>query len=261
VKIFHLLIIVFFAVFFNSCSNNFQEEKTVKQLDPKLLETKLGKIENQKLITKIEKKKEVLKKLEKKKVMPVSVKKENFKNILVPIVTEVYTQLNQQYNQVKEDLKQNRNIEYIESLKKYYKAKTDEELLMALKPHPISIALAQSAIESAWLTSRFTKVANNIFGVWSFRKNEPRVEANATRGEKKIYLKKYKNYKSAIFDYYKNLGKHSAYKGFRELKMQTDDPYLLVEHLQSYSEKGAIYTNLLKRIIEINQFDIYDIKK
>jgi len=260
VKLFQLFFVLVFAFFLNSCSNNFQENKTVKQLDPKLLETKIGKIEKQKLITKIEKKKEVLKKLKKKKVIPISVKKENFKNILVPIVTEVYTQLDLQYNQVKEDIEQNRNHDFIESLKKFYKAKTDEELLMALKPHPISIALAQSAIESAWLTSRFTKVANNIFGVWSFRKNEPRVEANSTRGETKIYLKKYKNYKSAIFDYYKNLGKHSAYKEFRKLKMKTNDPYQLVEHLQSYSEKGTAYTNLLKRMIEINQFDKYDIK-
>ena len=241
-QILKLFSIFFLAVFFNSCSNDSKNNKSVKQLDSKLLETKNGKSENQ-------------------KVIPVYIKKENFKNILVPIVTEVYTQLDLQYNQIKEDIEQDRNHKYIESLKKYYKAKTNEELLMALKPHPISITLAQSAIESAWLTSRFTKVANNIFGVWSFRKNEPRVEANGTRGNKKVYLKKYKNYKSAILDYYKNIAKGWAYKEFRKQKMLTDDPYVLVEYLQSYSEKGAAYTDLLKRMIATNQFDQYDIKR
>ena len=257
-KILHISLILFVAFILNSCSDK-EKINQVKQFDNKLLDTKIGTIQNQKLVTAIKKKE--LPKIIKKKIIPVSVKKENFIKILVPIITEVYTQLDLQYNTVVEDIATNRNSEYIETLKKYYNVKTDEELLMALKPHPISIALAQSAIESAWLTSRFTNVANNIFGVWSFRKSEPRVEANATRGEKRIYLKKYKNFKSAIYDYYKNLGKHRAYNDFRVHKMITDDPYILVEHLLAYSEKGAVYTKLLKRMIEINQFDQYDIKK
>jgi len=256
-KFLHLLFIFALAFFLSSCSDK-EKIAQVKKLDTKLLDTKIGTIQNQKLITKLEKKKPI--KI-KRKIIPVSVKKENFKNILVPIVTEVYTQLNIQYNSVKEDIEKDRNHEYIQSLQKFYNVKTNEALLMALKPHPISIALAQSAIESAWLTSRFTKVANNIFGVWSFRKNEPRVEANATRGEKKIYLKKYNNFKSAIYDYYKNLGKHKAYAEFRKYKMQTNDPYVLVNYLLAYSEKGETYTKLLQRMIEINQFDMYDIKE
>ena len=215
----HITLVLCIAFLFTSCSQE-EQAKEVKQLDLKLLDSKIGKIENQKLITQVEQKE--LKKIKREKIIPVSVKKENFKKVLVPIVTEVYTQLDLQYKSVKQDIENNTNQEYIEKLKEYYNVKSNEELLMALKPHPISIALAQSAIESAWLTSRFTNVANNIFGVWSFRKNEPRVEANATRGEKKIYLKKYKNFKSAIFDYYKNLGKHRAYKAFRKAKMETD---------------------------------------
>ena len=257
-KFLHITLIILLAFFFTSCSNE-KQLKQVRQLELKLLDSKIGTIKDQKLVTKIEEKKAP--KVKKRKIIPVSVKKENFKKVLVPIITEVYTQLDLQYKSVAEDIINDRNHEYIETLKKYYNVKTNQELLMAIKPHPISIALAQSAIESAWLTSRFTKVANNIFGVWSFRKNEPRVEANATRGEKKIYLKKYKNFKSAIYDYYKNLGKHRAYKAFREHKMLTNDPYVLVEHLLAYSEKGEVYTKLLKRMIEINQFDIYDIKK
>lgn len=255
-KYIHFSFLLIIAFMFSSCYSN---DKEVKQLEAKLLESKLGTIENQRLITQLEKKE--VPKIPKKKVIPVSIKKQNFKNILVPIVTEVYNQLQQQYKKVKEDIAYNRNHDFIESLKIFYGVDNNEDLLLALKPHPISITLAQSAVESAWLTSRFTKVANNIFGVWSFRENEPRVAANDTRGDKVIYLRKYKNFKSAIFDYYKNLAKNGAYKEFREQRMVTNDPYVLVDYLTAYSEKREKYTKLLKRIIKRNNFDLYDTKK
>ena len=191
----------------------------------------------------------------------VEQKKQHFKNILVPIVTEVYNRLENQYQAIKRDINSNVNRDYIEKLKIQYKAKTDETLLYALKPHPISIVLAQAAIESAWLTSRFTISANNIFGVWSFNKKEPRIAANATRGTKKIYLKKYKTFGAAVTDYYKTLAKTWAYAEFRKQRTLTNDPYKLVKLLESYSERKEYYTNLLKRMIEYNKFYEYDIKK
>ena len=149
----------------------------------------------------------------------------------------------------------------IEKLKKEYNAKTDQLLLNALKPHPISILLAQAAAESAWLTSRFTKEANNIFGVWSFNKNEPRIAASGLRGDKTIYLKKYKNLKDAVKDYYKNLGKTWAYAEFRKQRMLTSNPYVLSDYLTSYSEKKGEYTKLLRSMIKYNKFDQYDVKE
>jgi len=262
--LFSLLSIV---IIFTGCNNNTKE---VKFLDDSFLNTKVGTIVDQKMskeiivikkpiIIKKEIKKIVKKKL-KKKTITVQQKKQRFKDILVPIITEIYHTLEQQYQSVKRDINTNVNRPYIEKLKVEYKAKTDEMLLHALKPHPISIVLAQSAIESAWLTSRFTKSANNIFGVWSFNKKEPRIAANATRGEKKIYLKKYKTYKSAVADYYKTLARSWAYPKFREQRTLTNDPYQLVEYLESYSEKKKVYTDTLKKMIEYNKFYEYDVK-
>ena len=74
---------------------------------------------------------------------------------------------------VKKDLKSGSNAAKIEKLKTIYKVKSDKSLLLALKPHPRSIALAQAAMESAWATSRFFVKANNVFGMWSVNKNEP----------------------------------------------------------------------------------------
>ena len=41
------------------------------------------------------------------------------------------------------------------AVREKYRAVTDRDLLGALKPHPISIVLAQVAMESAWGTSCF----------------------------------------------------------------------------------------------------------
>ena len=244
------------TLFFTGCDEN----KIIK-LEEGFTNTKLGTIQNQELVTKIIVPKPIVVKKVKKVPLSVQQKKQRFKDILVPIATEVYNTLYNQYIDVKRDIEQNINREFIEKMKVEYRAKNDEELLYALKPHPISILLAQGAIESAWLTSRFTVKENNIFGVWSFNKNEPRIEANATRGEKKIYLRKYKTYKAAIFHYYKNLAKNRAYKEFRKQRTLTDDPYELVQYLGSYSEKKEIYTNTLKKMIEYNKFYEYDIKR
>jgi len=248
------LIFTFSIILFSGCYDS--ETKVLKE---NFLDTKVGKIENFKLITTIPQNE--IKKKPKKKPLPISVKKQKFIDILVPITTLVYNQLESQYNRVKVDIANMKNREYIDLLKKEYNAKTDEALLESLKPHPISVALAQAAAESAWLTSRFAKEAFNIFGVWSFNKNEPRIAASGLRGDKTIYLKKYKTLKGAVEDYYKNIGKNWAYAEFRKERVLTNDPYKLVEYLGSYSEKKDLYISLLKSMIKYNNFRQYDIVK
>jgi Bax protein len=247
--------------FFTGC-NQKNVKEDVKVVKKSFFTTKLGTIENQKLVTTLPeiKKPIIVKKKKNNTNSLVQEKKQRFKDILVPIVKEVYNTLQSQYLNVKKDIELGKNQEFITKLKEEYKVTTNQELLQALKPHPISITLAQAAIESAWLTSRFTIKANNIFGVWSFNSDEPRIEASSTRGERKIYLKKYKTFKAAVSDYYKNLAKSWAYEKFREQRVLTNDPYHLVQFLQSYSEKKERYTKLLGKMIEHNDFYQYDIK-
>jgi len=221
-------------------------------------------IKQEETITSIKKeikelKKEIVKaKQEKTKV---SLKKQNFLDTIVPITQAVYKELYSGYINTKHLLEQNRTNPYIESLKIFYRSKSNKDLLASLKPHPISIALAQCAMESAWLTSRFSKDANNIFGVWSFNKNEPRIAASGLRGDKVIYLKKYPNYYESIKDYYKTIGKSWAFKEFREKRLITDDPFKLLPYLHKYSEQKDEYPKTLKRVIEKNKFTQYDIRE
>jgi len=193
--------------------------------------------------------------------IPVSVKKEQFKKVVAPAVSEVYAELTTQYQEVLAASKSGSDMDEFERLKRTYRVSTTEELLVALKPHPKSIAMAQAAIESNWATSRFSVEANNLFGVWSFDENEPRIAAGKKRGDKTIWVKKYASIKESIRDYYRLLARGSAFSEFRQLKMKTSDPYLLVKKLDRYSEQGDEYGITLASVIRHNHFDAYDEKK
>jgi len=178
--------------------------------------------------------------------------------MLLPEVQAVFSELTIQYEEIVLALQNNTQSDRINKLKKIYKANNDVELLQALKPHPISVTLAQAAMESSWGTSRFFKEANNVFGVWSFNKREPRIAANGQRGSKTIWLKKYSSVKDSVRDYYKTMGRSFAFKEFRQERLLTNDPFILVTKLDKYSEKGAEYGKALHSMITYNKFVQYD---
>jgi len=190
--------------------------------------------------------------------MTVQEKKARFKKLIVPAVNSVYADLMKQYHEISDAIQLGNNPDKIAELKLEYKATSDNELLMALKPHPRSIAIAQAAMESSWATSRFFREAYNIFGVWSFDENEPRIAALQKRGDKTIWVKKYSSIEDAVYDYYRTLGRSAAFSEFRQTRMETNDPFLLVTKLDRYSEKGSLYGEELTSIIKFNKFNQYD---
>ena len=191
--------------------------------------------------------------------MTVAEKKARFSALVIPAVNTVYSDLMIRHQEISTILAAGKSNDEIDKLRVEYKATTNSELLMALKPHPRSIAIAQAAMESSWATSRFFREANNIFGVWSFDEDEPRIAALQKRGDKTIWLKKYNSVEAAVYDYYRTLARSSAFAEFRKTKMTTDDPFLLVKKLDRYSEKGSLYGEELAAIIRFNKFNDYDV--
>jgi len=191
--------------------------------------------------------------------MSVATKKQRFYYLLVPAVDKVHSELMQNYLRVKKNIIDNTNLAEIQRLKNYYKVKSDEELLYALKPHPQSIALAQAAMESAWGTSRFFREAYNVFGMWSSNKNEPRVSARVKRnGNRTIWLRKFKSIEDSVRAYYKLMAKGKAFKSFREVRYKTNDVYEIVKELHNYSEIGDMYAKELSQMIKYNKLINYD---
>ena len=193
--------------------------------------------------------------------MSVDEKKQRFKELLVPAVNNVYADLEKQYNEFKTLIENNLDDDKVQTLMKEYNASSPQDLLQRLKPHPKSIALAQSAMQSGWATSRFTLIANNLFGVWSFDENEPRIQAYEKRDGEAIYVKRYTSLQESIKDYYKLLAISPLFKEFREQKMKSDDPYILIQSLNKYYKKDDNdFTKGLTGLIKYNKFKEYDKK-
>ena len=193
------------------------------------------------------------------KKMSVQTKKARFYYLLLPPIKKVYSELEQQYIATQKDLNNSTNSESIVKLKETYDVETDAELLQALKPHPMSITIAQAAMESAWGTSRFFREAYNTFGMWNNDQNASRIAAGESRSKKHtVWLSKYETLEDSVRAYYKTLAKGKTYIAFREVKMNSDDVYELVKKLDKYSERGEDYTKEIASMIRYNKLTKYD---
>jgi Bax protein len=151
-----------------------------------------------------------------------------------------------------------RDSMYLEEVKEYYKTKDVDDIIKRLHPHPVSIVLAQAAIESGWGTSRFCHEANNMYGIWSFSSDENRIKAGESRSGKNIYLRKYDSIFESVYDYLETLAKVSAYKQFRDARLYSDNPFRLIWYLNNYSERRYEYVHTLRNVIEYNNLHQYD---
>ncbi|CAA6826614.1 MAG: BAX protein [uncultured Sulfurovum sp.] len=198
--------------------------------------------------------------------LQVSEKKQKFFHMMLPAILIAKENLRLQRERVLvltdtpvEQMDED-DIDFLETLYKRYKTKNIKKLANRLKTHPVSIILAQAAIESAWGESRFFKKGNNIFGMWSYNKNEPRMRALGTRNGKAIYVRKYANISDAIDHYFQVIGR-GAYKSFRKQRNITDNPLVLVNYLVNYCELDNYPAKLKKFIVhnKLRKFDKFEL--
>lgn len=210
-----------------------------------------------KLSPTISKTKKTAKKTLKKRY--ISPKKKKFFSLVVPAINRVHKEREEQFKRIQEELKKHQSSAEITSLKKLYRVTDDYDLLLALKPHPQSIVIAQAAIESAWGTSRFFREANNIFGMRCKDPNEPRIAAGVKRnGTYTVWLRKFATLDESIRHYYITIGRVKDYKEFRALGYKTEDTTQLVKKLDKYSELGDDYTKIISSVIKHNNLTKYD---
>lgn len=139
-----------------------------------------------------------------------------------------------------------------------YKAKDIKDLMDRIGTLPNSVVLAQAAVESGWGQSRFFLEGNNVFGVWSFNSNEPRMPSKRGRKDKTIYLRTYPDIGQAVIHYFEILGSANAYQKLRKERLVRTDPFELIPHLRNYSERRIAYTHQLKALILQNELTRYD---
>ena len=147
--------------------------------------------------------------------------------------------------------------EFLETRMEAYRASDINELRYKLAVHPVSIVLAQAALESGWGSSRFFAEGNNAFGIWSFDESHSRLEAVGKRGAESVYLKKYRALPWSVLDYYRTISR-GPYRAFRKRRELTDDPYELTPLLHNYSETRGEYVDKVMAVIEHAGLEKYD---
>ena len=144
-----------------------------------------------------------------------------------------------------------------------YEGSNIGELLMRVDIVPLSIALAQAAIESGWGTSRYLREGNALYGQYTFNKSLGLKPQDRDKN-KEFYVRKFINLSDSTRSYLKNINTHNAYFKFRQergtLRMNGEGltGLSLVRHLDNYSERRLAYVDDIKTIIETNNFMKFD---
>jgi len=195
-------------------------------------------------------------------ILEVQKKKQAFINLMLPSILIAKYDIEQKRKAVLELVNKIEELSdaeenYLNNLKKTYKCSTNTDLLSRLRTHPTSIVIAQAVIESGWGTSRFYREANNVFGVWSYSKNEARIKASEDRDGKSVYVKKYDALPKSIASYFKTIAR-GPYSEFRKERGKTNDVFVLISHLKVYSELREEYVKRLEQLIRYNKLQQYD---
>ena len=138
-----------------------------------------------------------------------------------------------------------------------------DELARRVDIIPPSLALAQSAEESGWGTSRFVRQGNAVFGQRTFTKQGDMVPQRRDEG-KKHRVKAFNSLLDSVRSYALTLNSHWAYGAFRRARaaMRNEgaslDGSVLAGHLIRYSERGQAYVKTIRSIISVNKLDRLD---
>jgi Bax protein len=148
------------------------------------------------------------------------------------------------------------DVRFIRNLSREYRTTSAETLLERVDAVPVSIILAQGALESFWGSSRFSREGNSIFGMWTW-KTAGIVPSRRDEG-KTHKVKIYEDILASVRAYQLTLNRLEPYEEFRNLRRITDDPFILAEGLTLYSERGQDYVEDIKKVIRFNNLQKYD---
>lgn len=193
--------------------------------------------------------------------LDVKIKKKKFFDMMLPAILLSKHKLARLRQRILDCLNKEEPSEgerqWLKEQMKLFDAKNYKQLLRKTDDHPVSIILAQAALESGWGDSRFFAEGNNVFGVWSFDPEEPRVKAGVRSNGQEIYVKKYSSLIESVDDYFLTIAR-GPYRRFRLARQREEDPIRLISHLTRYSEQRGLYIQLLRNVIEKNNLQRFD---
>lgn len=147
----------------------------------------------------------------------------------------------------------------LEYLEKTYGVAPGEfdELLRKVDRIPVSLLLAQAAMETGWGTSRFAQQGNALFGQHT---SNPAHDGMVPRGldDPNFRVRAFDSVDAAVSAYLQNLNSHAAYAKLRAIRAAARDEGRpvrgvdLAGGLEDYSVRGQAYVEDIRQIIRAN---------
>jgi len=195
-------------------------------------------------------------------------RKELFIKIVLPLILSENDEIKEDREKLfrvlakKSNSKQERN--WLKWKFKEYKIKNSDisELKIRMDIIPVSLAIAQAAIESGWGTSRFALEGNALYGQWTWSDNGLKPLDNDDGTSHKVM--RFKILTASIKAYKKNLNTHSGYIEFREARANLRNRnekvtgLKLTQYLDKYSAQGKKYTEKLETTIKKNSLSDFE---
>ena len=138
-----------------------------------------------------------------------------------------------------------------------------QELLKRMDVVPPSLALAQSAEETGWGTSRFAREGNALFGQYTYNAKPGMVPARRD-SDRRHRVRSHDDLLGAVRAYMHNLNSHWAYEDFRRRRAELRRDggpvrgHVLAGELQGYSERRGAYVKSIRKIIRQNRLGDFD---
>ena len=138
------------------------------------------------------------------------------------------------------------------------------QLLYRVDVVPVSLAMAQAAIESGWGTSRFAQGGNALFGEWVWDSSADGIVPMGRDEGKTHRIKSFDYLLDSVRSYMTNLNRHNSYEDLRRRRAELREHSLeitgsaLAPALVDYSERGKDYVNDVLSIINFNDLGALD---
>ncbi len=202
--------------------------------------------------------------------LDIGLRKERFKQTMLPLILRANEDIARQRKAVIQGIEAEDN-DLLRSFAQRYRLPASligtegwtDELLRRVAPVPVSIALAQAAIESGWGQSRFALEGNALFGQWVW--NDKLGIKAANQSDPRASVRRFPDLLSSVRAYMFNLNSHRAYGSFREIRaryMDTPDQVSINEvivGLSSYAQIGDAYVDKIRRIISQNDMQRFEV--
>jgi len=130
-------------------------------------------------------------------------------------------------------------VDFVKGLSKTYRTTDAGELLARVDSLPVSLMLAQGALETSWGRSRFAREGNSIFGMWTW-KTKGIVPLQREEG-KTHKVKAYDSILDSVRAYQLTLNRLNPYEHLRNLRLETDDSLVLADYPTIYRPMTVLH--------------------